>query len=802
DNAESFEKRAAALAKLGVRLGLQYDNNWTRPSLQHPNLSFFSHTLPEWHAPLYRSLSLTAQRFARLPNFAGIDIGSDNAGYVSFWHWAPPIPDRPWGEAMIEFTGSAQPRMARAPSHGPRELSFEQPVATQAEFIKYVERYENAFRQYGYFAEAVREVDTQLVFTTGSFGSAPGTGGRGGWPWASLPGRVIAEGLTTQQAYDWNETHAAKPLHNVALIDRLRSYHPQKRTWALLDNFQFLHGREAWQRACALALTRGVQGLGTNFLASPAGEMARPDVVAFQTEMNAWMHKYGGVYARTEPLPTIGVFYGHHQAVQRRVFSGANPTPEQLLRGSHEGKVAEALFLCHAAGWPARVITFQELMRGTLPVSMKAILLVGLDRPDETWAWSHGLEPALQQLLDRGGRIIADEESVSPVPVTRPGLQVAAYIQQSHLDATPQLFARNTGNISRLREAMADVPRPIAASDDPLLWAIPTECGDTQFVTAINQAFAEGDEAQEMLRPADPKATKPEVWKTKGNASLFVKPRSARLGWNTERPIYDVRLGRKLSGEEASQVDFTRDGFQWFALPSREVVEPQITISAGVSGFFEAKPQMSSGGVTMSGVPVEITVRGGGESATLYSATGRTVRLPAKRQQQPMEYEVTVTELLSGLKTIVSLHESPLPSSRMPPENPVRVRDRAALARFAARKHVALAIALTPEQHRNSMIVAQANSLREHYQKEGRIIGELATAWAGGVVTSLQPLRSPHRFPQWQTIAADLVLFGTPANNVLLMDQARGQLFPTSFKPGPSGCAELLYTRSPFVGEY
>ncbi|HEY2342259.1 MAG TPA: hypothetical protein VGH90_04475, partial [Chthoniobacteraceae bacterium] len=96
-DAESFEAHAAALAAHGMKLGLQYDNNWSRPALQHPNVAFFSHTLPEWHAPLYRSLSLAAQRFSQLPNFLGLSIGSDNAGYVSYWHWAPPIPDRPWG---------------------------------------------------------------------------------------------------------------------------------------------------------------------------------------------------------------------------------------------------------------------------------------------------------------------------------------------------------------------------------------------------------------------------------------------------------------------------------------------------------------------------------------------------------------------------------------------------------------------------------------------------------------------------------------------------------------------------------
>jgi len=77
------------------------------------------------------------------------------------------------------------------------------------------------------------------------------------------------------------------------------------------------------------------------------------------------------------------------------------------------------------------------------------------------------------------------------------------------------------------------------------VWAIPTSCLDTQYVTVVNQGYAEGDEAKERLLPADPKATKPEVWKFKGNASLYVKPQTGVLKWNTNRPIYDVRLGRK-----------------------------------------------------------------------------------------------------------------------------------------------------------------------------------------------------------------------------------------------------------------
>ncbi len=794
EEADSFEQRAAAFARRGISFGLQYDNNASLPSFQNPNLAILAHTLPEWHGPLYRSLQLAAQRFARWPNFIGFDIGAGGAGYAPFRPSTPPSPRYPWGEAMMEFMGTRQPKVPRGPALGAPEFAFEQSVKTTAEFSKFLQRYDASFRQYGYFAEAVRDVDSRLVFTTAAFGSAPGIGARGGWPWASLPGRAMFEGLNVQQAYDWNQTHAAKPMHLVALLDRLESYAPGVRTWALLDNYQLLYGREAFQRACALALTRGIQGIGTNFLPGISGDGAQPEVAAFEKEMALWMRKYGGVYAATKPVATIGVFYSHQQALQRGVVTGAEPKADALYDGSHEGRVTEALFLCHAAGWPARVITYQEVARGPLPESMKAILLVGLDQPDETWSWGPGLEPRLQEFLARGGRIITDAESVCAIPCTRTDLKIAAYVSQTHVDPTPLLFARNVANIGKLRAAMGGVPAPIAAWDNPRLWVLPTECGTTQYVTGVNQSFAEGKESGEWLRPADPKATKPEVWKTKANASLYVKPQTGALKWNTTRPIYDVRLGRKLSAEEAGTVDLTEDAFRWYALPAAEVVAPEVTFEVGASGFWEAKPTMTNRG-ELSGIPVEITVRGPQDSATVYGATGQTVRLPINERNESGDFEVTATELLTGLKTTKTI-QTIVPILKLMP--PAAVRDADALAKFAKRKHVTLTIALTPDQAKDAALIAHAKALAAFYEKKGRhvTIGSVAP---GGVVESLQPLKSPNRFPQWKTIASDLVLFGTPANNVLLLDQARAQVFPRDIA---AARADVIHTRSPFVGEY
>ncbi|MHA3774033.1 hypothetical protein ACXR0O_21100 [Verrucomicrobiota bacterium sgz303538] len=801
-DSDSIERRAAALLNRGVKIGLQYDNSWSRPALQHPNVAFFAHTLPEWHAPLYRSLSIAAQRFSKLENFAGFSIGSDNAGYVSSWHWAPPVPDRPWGEAMTQFMASAQPEIARGSVLGKPERPFEKPTKDTAEFIKYVARYESTFRQYGYFAEAVKDVDPRLVFTTGSFGSAAGAGGRGGWPWASIPGRPIFEGLPVQQAYDWNELHAAKPLHLVALLDRLRSYSPRKKTWALVDNSRLLYGREAFQRAIALMLTRGVQGVGTNFLPANPSENGRSEADGYLREMHDWIHRYGGVFARTEPLAPIGIFYGHHQAVQRPVVTGENPPDELLYNGSHEGKVAEALFLCHAAGWPARVITYQEIRREPLPPSMKAILLVGLDQPDASWHWAQGLEEPLQQFLKRGGRILVDETSFAPVPATKTGLRVASYVPQSNVDPTPMLLERNRDNVERLQAAMHRVENPPASSGDPTLWAIPSECGDVQYITAVNQAYASGDEAKEFVRPADPKATKPEIWKTKANASLYVKPQTGTLQWNTQRPIYDVRLGRKLSSAEATTVDLTRDAFQWFALPPAEIVAPELTVQSettpGSNSFYEALVTIRSS-QPIRGVPVKLTVTDGQQSIDVFGASGWAARLPVTLADRGT-WTVVATELLSGLSTSTTIQPPGLVIST-PAKSLVQVREPEVVGRFAARKHVALTIALTPGQERDSRVMAQARALENFYREQGRIVS-LNRVDAGGVVESLQPLRSPNRYPQWKTVPSDLVLFGTPASNVLLLDQARAQLFENPMPEIPEKDAVVFYTRSPFVGEY
>ena len=96
----------------------------------------------------------------------------------------------------------------------------------------------------------------------------------------------------------------------------------------------------------------------------------------------------------------------------------------------------------------------------------------------------------------------------------------------------------------------------------------------------------------------------------------------------------------------------------------------------------------------------------------------------------------------------------------------------------------------------------QARKLLAFYQARGRTVAQLGSVRSNAIVESLQPFRSPHRYPRWKTIPADLVLFGAPQENILLFDQVRGEIFPSDFAVPQNGEAEVIYTRSPFVGEY
>ena len=532
----------AAMAAHGLKAGLN------DVSLGDPNQSFYSANLPDFHRPKYRDAQLLAQRFALFPNFLGLTMGADNAGYTWYWDWNGPTSEHPWGMAFSVMQAAAgKPLKAPLPPGYPGGKPQEYP-STARDFLDYVARYDQAFAHYGYLGQAVQEVSPTLLTTSGSFGSAPGVGARGGYDWGTPPGREMFSGLSTLQTYDWNEQSSSKPMQNVALMDRLKSYYPDKPGWALLDDFHLFFGRAPMQRAYALALTRGVSAVGTSFLANPANVLSDhadggAGFLDSERELWAWVHKYGGAYAMTKPMPTVGVLYVNDQALMRPVVGGDRTPDDQLLRGSHEGKTFEALFTCHQAGWPAKIVTPEELRRG-LPPSVKALLLVGLPKVDDTWHWYDGLTPQLSAFVAKGGRLLTDDESVSPLPATQTGMRVRAYVVNRDLDWTPELLARNGDNAKRLQAAMAGVSPPLAETGSETVWAVPTLAGDTQYLTVVNQATPPG-----------------------GNASRVILPQTGHLTWHTDRPIYDVRLGRKLTADEAKTVDLTREGFQYYALP-------------------------------------------------------------------------------------------------------------------------------------------------------------------------------------------------------------------------------------------
>ena len=483
---------------------------------------------------------------------------------------------------------------------------------------------------------------------------------------------------------------------------------------------------------------------------------------------------------RAAPTPTVGILFVHPQALLRPVDQGGQGTPEGRARGGHEGKVTEALFLCHAAGWPAAVITPDEVRRG-LPPSMKAILLVGLNVEDGSWHWYDGLIPQLTAFAATGHRLLTDDESVCPVPATRTGMTVRSYVAERDLDWTPALLARNQGNIKKLQAAMTGIAPPLAETGSDTVWAVPTVAGDTQYVTVVSQATPPG-----------------------ANASQVIQPQTGRLTWHTGRPLYDVRLGRRLTAAEAKTVDLTHDGFQWYALPPAPVVKPVVTVSPDILGLHRGLYRASvtvSNPTPMAGIPVQLTVAraDGSDAATVYAATGRTFELPLSDADPAGTYTVTATELLSGLTGTarVTVVEPTHATVTMPV---VQRGPHTDLAAFARRRDVPLIVALTAAQAGDPKIRALAQRLVHYYAAHGRRV-TLGRADDSGVVLSLQPLVGLGHYPQWKTADADLVLLGMAANNVLLLDQARAFLLPASGTDLPPGHAALALTFSPFVGE-
>lgn len=760
--------------------GVGFDLNPAIPGnldiLANPNLAFLSTYLPEWGAPAFRDAQLLAGRFGRYPNFGGLMIGADNAGYVSYWDWAPTIPDRPWARALeAHLKAQNLANVPVGPAISPSKV-FEK-RGTEREFLDYIASYDKTFRRYGYFARALREVKPNLSLTTGSFGSSPGVGARGGWPWATIPARPMHDEIPLLTAYDWNEQPSTKSMHLPALIDRLQSEYPNRPLQALVDDFNLHLTREARQQAYALALTRGVQSIGTTFLVHPKQRADKLSIQDDQRELSSWIHRFSGAYSQMKLQPTVGVLYVHDQAISRPIVPGGeNASEADLLRGSHEGKTTEALFFANAAGFPAKIVTPSELKRG-LPSSMKSLLLVGLNRFDETWLWSDGMESELKKFVAAGGKLVRDDETALPEGLTAsaPGMQVRAYVVQSAQDQTKLLLDRNADNITKLRGALMGVEVPLARSTEAETWAIPTRAGDVDYLTLVNQG----------MKPAGKGAiSRAENSYVAGNLIteqfdpekyLIPAPRTTSIEWKAKTGvIYDLRSQKKITPAQAEKVDFTRDAFQLLAVSPRAVSAPKVTFEAGKSGFWSARVSVAA--PALRGVPVQLDITQDGETVSVYGASETPVALPLPLSQAA-NAQIVAMENFSGLKTSVNLAR---------PAQKIAATLDTSISAFWARKNVPLVIALTPAQMQTNL----GEKLLAYAKKSGR---EAQVQPIESVVQSLQPLRAIQRFPQWQTTDADLILLGSPTENLLVFDQARGGLIDET--------KAQQVTFSPFVGE-
>lgn len=597
-----------------------------------------------------------------------------------------------------------------------------------AAFLKHIAQRQELLGRYAAVVHAAAEIDPSIGVTAIWPGSSAST----------ASAKPLFDSLPMQQA-------VGHPMQLMGWIDRFHSTDPAKPTWAAVDLDPASSDARASERALALVLTRGLRAIGTQGFSLPTAAQPGNDPGLRQTL--AMISHHGGIYAMTEPLASIGILHVAEQAVLRPVIQDPNATAAQLLRGSHDQKATEAMQLCHAAGWPARLITGEDLKRGVSP-AIKAILLVGLNEFDNSWVWYRGLEPQLQAFVKSGGRILLDDESICPVSSTATGMKIQAHVPGRGAHELPSLLARNAENVIRLRGTMNGVAAPLAASTQSAVWAIPTLAGDTQYVTAIDMGAA----------PAA-SATQPSTVP------------SAVVKWATTRPIYDLRVARKITPQEAAAPDFSHSAVRQYALPPAEIVAPKLRVARRADGFLAvdvliANPQ------PMRGIPVAVTVRRGAEVATIYTATGLQATLPLSERDAPDEYTIVATELLSNQSMSAKVRiENPAPDTR--PDGD----DRLLLATFAARKGIPLTIALTRQQASEPAFVALADRLVRRAAQVGRKT-TVAHAEPGGIVVGLRATPSSESRPRWRTIESDLVLLGTHTTNVLILDQVRGGLLP------------------------
>lgn len=754
-----LERHQAALAAAGIASGLHPSSHWSTVGPETSGIHVYAAGLPAANRPVLRSLALLAQRSSQAGNFVGMIVGGDNAAYVPFWHWAPPHYNRPWITAWNSWNRG---RFAHPRADWPTPQTY---GGRSREFLDYIRAFDATYAVFGRMATTVQSVDRTLHLTTGSFGSAPGVVSGGGYPIGSVPNQELHANVPVQLAYDWSETGASKPLHLVQLIDRLRSDDPAKPTWAVVDDFRLFFGRGPRERAWAFALSRGLHAIGSPFLPHVTGDVAAWDeprrqrmqgTIDAYRDLHQWVKAFGGAYAQMRSTAPLGILYVHEQSVLREC---AVDDP----KGPHEGKTTEALLIAHAAGIPARIVTTAELQRG-LTTDIAALFLVGLPRLDDTWVWHEGLESALESFVARGGVLVRDDESVSPVPAIALEQPVRSYVKQNNVDQTPTILARNTAIIAALRAALPDLgAAPVAAVEPLHTWVAPSVAGDCLYVTVTNWQPELDDENKTM------------------NLSQRSLARTAALRWDTDRPIYDLFAAQRV---EAPAADFSDRDVRIFCLPPRPVPTPRATMATGADGF--ATVSVDCGGMT--GIPVAIALSGPGGDTTVHGASGVPIRLPLSGADAGA-WTLTITELCARQQTTVQHTVRPTTTAH-PQATPHGARSQAWLARTQS-----VVIALTSEQAEDPAVSAFARDLATQLTKRGRET-RVVTLEPETVVTGLQPFRALQPYPRWVTIEEDLVLLGTPADNVLIRDQFRGALLPESTR---SGETSAHITIAPFV---
>ena len=500
--ANYFDRLYDRTAQHGIKLGLY------PTGLEPYNYEVRMATLP-WYRPMaYRLLQWNHQRFAVEPNLAGIVAGGEGTGYDPYFGNFGPQANFPWARAMNVWMASPEYQKIGVPANpnwfreGPHSGGWRNKGKLSVRQYQAVyDAYDRLFAGYGLWSEAIKEIDPTFTATTNSYGNGWGQHATGTWSFNPI---AQFSDMDEMLAYDWNERETHKPYHLVALADRLRSAYPNKPLHATVDDFTGILGGKARERAYALALTRGVDAIGSNSVPSDAPELTiakYSGMVEDYRDVSEMVRRMGGVYKQTRPLAKIGIVYdfrqerlrtnlGWGEAESKRHISTDPQVLEKYYReGSHGGKTIEALLACQAAGWPARLVTRQELERGA-PADVDALLLVGLNRVDwgqaNDWVWYEGVEKEMQAFAARGGKVLLDGESVAPVEAVKTGTNFAPYVIQGPDETLPPLLERNRENGRRLSAALKGVEAPIARSDNERVWAVPSQAGNTQYVTLAN----------------------------------------------------------------------------------------------------------------------------------------------------------------------------------------------------------------------------------------------------------------------------------------------------------------------------